>query len=241
MAKYGVRGEGAQQTDAPEAADVAGLADNLKALANGKRLRLLQFLVKPHYLEEIASELMMARQTAQEHVQQLLEIGVIQRLRGRREHGPVTDYVVVPQRLFSIQEEFSTLGVLQPELAASEEVRPLTRPLAAEPRPAGDQERPRLTIVHGMRIGQTMALVGSGPWLIGRDPHASCCLDYDPFVSSRHAEVRKMADGFEVADLYSSNGTAADWKRLSRGGTQRLQNGTVVRVGKTLLLFREST
>ncbi|HEV8360853.1 MAG TPA: FHA domain-containing protein [Candidatus Thermoplasmatota archaeon] len=234
------RASAGEPAEAPtDTSDLDGLAQYLKVLGNAKRLHLLQFLVAPHYVEEIASELKMARQTAQEHVQQLLDIGVIQRVRGRRDSGPVTEYVVVPQRLFRIHEEFGRLGTLEPETGTAQEMRPPTSPLvtgAAAPR---EQDLPRLTIVHGMRLGSTMALTGQGPWLVGREPTAAVCLDYDPFISTRHAEVRRAAGGFEVADLYSSNGTWVDWKRLARGGAERVENGAVVRVGKSLLLFRK--
>lgn len=222
-----------------EGGDLDSLASYLKALANAKRLHLLRFLQKPHYLEEIASELGVARQTAQEHVQQLVELGVVQTVRGRREHGPVTDYVVVPQAVFRIHEKFGKLGMLEPDVDEEPELRMATSPAVTGVVAPKEQDLPRLTIVHGMRIGRTMALSGQGPWLLGRDPHATACLDYDPYVSTRHAEVRRTAGGFEVADLYSSNGTFVDWKRLARGGAQRLDNGAVVRVGKSLLLFRK--
>ncbi|HWG92301.1 MAG TPA: FHA domain-containing protein [Candidatus Thermoplasmatota archaeon] len=214
------------------------LAGYLKALGNPKRLHLLQFLVKPHYIEEIATELKMARQTAQEHVQQLLDIGVIQRVRGRRDSGPVTEYVVVPQRLFAIHEEFGRLGVLEPDLEELEALRAPTSPLTEGVAAPKENDLPRLTIVHGRRIGHTTPLLGNGPWLVGRDPNAAVSIDYDPFASTRHAEIRRVPGGFEVADLYSSNGTFADWKRLPRGGAQKLENGTVIRAGKTLIVFR---
>lgn len=226
--------ESATDTD-----DLEPLAAYMKVLGNPKRLRLLQLLVKPHYIEEIASELKLARQTAQEHVQQLLDIGVVQRVRGRRDSGPVTEYVVVPQRLFTIHEEFGKLGVLELEFEKREEMRPLTQPLVTGAPVQREEDLPRLTIVHGMRIGQTEALTGNGPWLLGRDPTATVCLDYDPFVSSRHAELRRVPGGFEVADLYSSNGTFVDWKRIPRGTTRKLENGSVVRIGKSILLFRK--
>lgn len=227
-------GEGSTDT----ASDYDQLAGALKVLGNAKRLRLLHFLTQPHYLEEIASELKMARQTAQEHVEQLVDLGVIQRVRGRRDHGPVTDYVVVPQRLFALYEDVGKLGVLHPEVAGDPLMRPMTTPMATGVPAPREQDLPRVTIVHGMRIGQTVPLGGQGPWLLGRDPAAPVCLDYDPFVSTRHAEVRRVAGGFELADLYSSNGTFVDWKRVSRGGAQKVENGSVLRLGKTLLLFR---
>lgn len=221
-----------------DAVNFPALAGQLKALANPKRLRLLQFLTQPHYLEEIASELKMARQTAQEHVQQLLDLGVLERVRGRRDHGPVTDYVLVPQRLFGIHEEFGRLGGLQAEREAGDELRALTSPLATGGAAPRDEVLPRLTIVHGMRIGQTTMLSGQGSWLVGREPNAAVCLDYDPFVSWRHAEIRRGGTGFELADLYSRNGTYLDWKKVARGAAQSVENGAVLRVGKSLLLFR---
>jgi DNA-binding transcriptional ArsR family regulator len=228
-----------EEEAATEGDNLEALASYLKVLGNTKRLHLLQFLVRPHYIEEIASELKMARQTAQEHIQQLLDIGVVKRNRGRRDHGPVTEYVVVPQRLFSIHDEFGKLGVLEPELEEKGEFRPPTSPMVTGATVPKEQDLPRVSIVHGMRIGETTTMQGGGPWLLGRDPAAQVCLDYDPYISTRHAEIRRTTGGFEVADLYSSNGTFVDWKRLPRGGSQRLDNGTVVRVGKTLLLFRK--
>lgn len=222
-----------------EAGDLDSLATYLKGLANPKRLHLLRFLQKPHYLEEIASELGVARQTAQEHVQQLLELGLVQAVRGRRDHGPVTDYVVVPQSLFRVHEKFGKLGNLEPDLDEEPDFRVPTSPAATGVVAPKEQDLPRLTIVHGMRIGRTMPLNGQGPWLLGRDPHAFACLDYDPYVSTRHAEVRRVAGGFEVGDLFSSNGTFVDWKKLARGTTNKIDNGSVIRVGKSLLLFRK--
>lgn len=217
---------------------VATLSDALKVLGNAKRLRLVSFLVKPHYLEEIASELKVARQSAEEHVQQLVEVGVVKRVPGKRETGRVTDYVVVPQRLFALTEELARLGGLQPEIEESDDMRRMTQPLQTGAKTQSDSLAPRLTIVHGMRIGQAVALTGAGPWMIGRDPHAALSLDYDPFVSTRHCELRKTDRGFDVADLYSSNGTLVDGKKLPRGATQPLANGVLLRVGRSLLLFR---
>lgn len=225
----------------PAEEDVAvdSLAEYLKALGHPRRLQTLRFLTRPHHLEEIASHLGVARQTAQEHVQQLVELGFLQSVPGRGQHGAVRDYVLVPQRLFAVHEMLGRLGDLSPELEEDVDLRMAT--MAAEP--AGgkgpvEQELPRLTIVHGMRVGQTSVLSGGGPWLVGRDPHALVCVDYDPYASTRHAEIRRTATGFELADMYSSNGTYLDWKRLERGAVRKLDNGGLVRVGKTLLLFR---
>lgn len=214
------------------------LAEQLKVLGNAKRLGLLHLLTKPHYIQEIASELGMARQSAQAHVDKLLEIGVIERRRGRRESGPVTDFVVVPHRLFSIQEAFAQVGRLEPEVA-EEDVRMLTEVLEETAPGKGGDPVSRLIVVHGMRMGERTQLTGAGPWLIGRDPSAQLCLDYDPFVSTRHAEVRRRDEGgYEVADLYSRNGTRVDWEPVPRGQAVELVPGAVIGFGRTLVVFR---
>jgi DNA-binding NtrC family response regulator len=54
----------------------------------------------------------------------------------------------------------------------------------------------------------------------------------DPDVSARHLSVRPMADGFEVKDLGSTNGTFVDQTRIDRA---IVPSGTTLRVGATLL------
>lgn len=226
-------GQGAEE----EAGDLESLADPLKVLGNEKRLHLLEFLTEPHYIREIASELGITRQSAQAHVDKLEELGVLERRRGRREGGPVTEFVVVPQRLFALQERFARLGRLEPDVE-DPDVRAVTEPLGEE---VADDEEPmaaRLAIVHGFGRGRRIPLEGAGPWLIGREATAQVCLDFDPFVSSRHAEIRRDGGDFELADLYSRNGTRLDWSGLDRGGSQPLANGAIVGVGRSLLVFR---
>lgn len=225
--------------DAPaEAGELASLAEPLGVLGNEKRLHLLSYLTTPHYIREIASELGITRQSAQAHVDKLVEIGVVERRRGRREQGPVTDFVVVPQRLFALQERFGGVGRLEPEVE-DDQVRAVTETLERDGDEAPSPTAPRLVIVHGFRQGQVVPLTGGGPWMIGRETTAQVCLDYDPFVSSRHAEIRRAdGPGFAVADLYSRNGTRVDGETLDRGGTAELESGTVLGIGRSLLVFR---
>lgn len=227
--------QGAEEADDAEGLDV--LADPLRVLGNRKRLHLLEFLTEPHYIREIAGELGITRQSAQAHVDKLVDLGVLERRRGQREQGPVTEYVVVPQRLFAFQEAFSRVGRLEPDVQ-DEEVRAVTRPLAEADEDAETPVSPRLAIVHGFGRGRRIPLTGSGPWLIGREGTAQVCLDFDPYISSRHAEVRRAEDGFELVDLYSRNGTRLDWEPIDRGGARPLENGAIVGVGRTLLVFR---
>ncbi len=216
------------------------LADALKALGHPKRLRLLRFVTEPRSIDEIASHIQLARQSAQEHLDRVLEFGLVEARRGEGDHGPITHYVLSVSRVFDVWDRLgSRLGMLDARI--DEDVRPRA-PTTRLSEPASSPslaQAPRLIIVHGMRIGRTIPFHGSGPWLIGRDPNATFCLDYDPYVSHRHAEVRRTTKGFELADGLSSNGTMTDWKILPRGGTSELQNGSIIRVGKTLLLFKD--
>lgn len=216
--------------------DFEALARDLAPLGNEKRLALLHFLTLPHYLEEIATHLGMARQAAQKHVDQLLEVGVIRKQQGRRESGPVVEYVVVPQRLFSMSEDFSRLGVLRPRGAEPLLMRTEVGPSDAGASPA---EGPALVLVHGMRAGAVFPLAGSpGPWSIGRDAARDVPLDYDPYASSRHAEVHLENGRHVLVDAFSTNGTLLNWERMPRGGRSPLRPGDVVGVGRSLLVFR---
>jgi DNA-binding transcriptional ArsR family regulator len=220
------------------------LATYLKAMAHPKRVHLLGFLTQPHHIEEIASELGVARQTAQEHVQQLYEAGLLVKLEGKGERKPVVDYLVAPARLFHVYEMVGQLSQVRPDADESKVARNATEALggpARSQRGPEDPDLPRLTVVHGLRIGQTLTLHGDGPWMLGREPTSAIDLDYDPYASQRHAEIRRApAGGFVVADLYSTNGTFLEWRPLARGGVSRIENGSLLRVGKTLLLFRRA-
>ncbi len=219
--------------------ELDSISRELRALANAKRLGLLRFLEEPQHIEDIASELGLARQTAQRHVDQLVDIGAVTRVQVRRGTGAANHFVVVPQQLFLIHEKLGKLCGAEPRLRDEPMVRPVTTPMLTG---LEDQKEarvaPTLTIVHGLRVGHLAPLLGEGPWLVGRDPNAGLCLDYDPFVSTRHAEVRRTDTGFELADLYSSNGTVLDWQTLPRGGRAPLHTGAILRVGRTILVFR---
>ncbi|MGB0653658.1 MAG: FHA domain-containing protein [Thermoplasmatota archaeon] len=226
---------------APPANPLADLSAALKVLGNEKRLHLLRFLAVPHYIEEIASELKVARQTALKHVEQMVELGVLQRLAGRRPHGAVVEYMTVPQKLFTIFDELGRLGSLETETSddqmRSRNATDLLGTMAGAEAKRGARH-PVLTIVYGLPIGRTLQLTGSGPWIVGRDTSSPACLEHDPFISLRHAELRCTGAKYELVDLFSSNGTSVDGKPLERGATAPLSDGSIVRLGKTLLVFR---
>src|SRR5687767_12557694 len=88
-------------TEAPEPPDpLESLAEDLDALSNIQRLRLIHLLTRPRYAEEIADALDMSRQSALKHIEKLQERGFVRALHGRRSTGPVIEFLVVPQRLF---------------------------------------------------------------------------------------------------------------------------------------------
>lgn len=60
----------------------------------------------------------------------------------------------------------------------------------------------------------------------------------DPNVSRRHAELRPSGDGFAVADLGSTNGTAVNGNKIN--SEQQLHDGDEVRFGNTVIHFEAS-
>lgn len=231
----GGRMGGEQPADGDELdLDLGELSDAFGVLSNERRLHLLAYLTDPHYVREIASHLGIARQAAKKHVDKLLDAGLVEQRRGERPSGPVTEYVVVPERLFELNEKFGHLGRLE-----ADEDRGLRRTQveAMPPGAARKAEGPALVVTHGRERGRTFPLRGEAPWLVGRDAKNDIALDYDPFASNRHAELHRDEDGYRVVDRFSTNGTYRNWERLDRGGEAPLTRGDVLGIGKTLLVF----
>jgi DNA-binding NtrC family response regulator len=82
---------------------------------------------------------------------------------------------------------------------------------------------PRLTLHHD-------------PVVLGRDPDGEGLTLEDPEASRRHAVVEPSSDGWTVRDLDSHNGTWVDGVRRQ---TAPLRHGTVLRLGRSLVLFLE--
>jgi pSer/pThr/pTyr-binding forkhead associated (FHA) protein len=73
---------------------------------------------------------------------------------------------------------------------------------------------------------------------IGRRPECDIALPWDTRVSRRHAQVEHRGDAWDlVDDSTSRNGTFLNGERVV--GRHHLRNGDVIRVGDTVLLFRE--
>jgi pSer/pThr/pTyr-binding forkhead associated (FHA) protein len=80
----------------------------------------------------------------------------------------------------------------------------------------------------GSRFLLDTDLVGAG-----RHPESEIFLD-DVTVSRRHAEFRRGADGYRVADVGSLNGTYVNRDRIDE---VELQNGDEVQIGKYRLVY----
>jgi pSer/pThr/pTyr-binding forkhead associated (FHA) protein len=100
-------------------------------------------------------------------------------------------------------------------------------------------------LLEELAVGVGMVVVRRGPnqgssfmldrtvTTLGRHPDSDIFLD-DVTVSRRHAEVRRVGNGFEVADAGSLNGTYVNQARVEH---ERLNNGDEVQVGKFKLVY----
>lgn len=235
-----------------EAVDHVKLETYLRALAYATRLELLALLRSPRTLNEIRlqpqqtkpgenPERPMSRQALQDHLERLMEAGVVTMTRAKQEDSAriVNEYTANQQRLFAILEElrrvFSVPGYV---VVASEDTAPL-----AEPRRAAKLSGPCLVLVHGLHEGRTYALGAErsvpSSWILGRRPDADIPLSYDPFVSSENTRILRMEHGFEIEDIPGNrNGTLHNWRRLQPGERARLASGDVIGAGRSLLVFR---
>lgn len=99
--------------------------------------------------------------------------------------------------------------------------------------------------IEGLTAGTALLVVKRGPnagsrfqldrdkVTAGRHPESDIFLD-DVTVSRRHAEFRRTAEGFEVADIGSLNGTYVNREAVE---VCPLTNGDEVQIGKFRLVF----
>jgi DNA-binding transcriptional ArsR family regulator len=230
-----------------EGLDFEGIATSMAALANPNRLRVLRQLLVPRTVGEVTlpplragagEERAISREGVRQHLDKLEELGLVLTRPGRRDSGPVVEYLVNHASLFAFAEEVRKLAQLRPE----ERWGFATQLGGARPQRLGPPGA-KLVLVHGLAEGTAWPLVASGArpaaWRLGRDPGCEVPLDFDPYVSREHALVEASGAGFQVRDLPASrNGTSLNWAPLPRGGSHALEAGDVIGVGRTLLLFR---
>jgi hypothetical protein len=71
---------------------------------------------------------------------------------------------------------------------------------------------------------------------VGRHDDSDVALSWDHDVSRRHAELRRMPEGWTLVDEGSRNGSYVNGQRVS--GQHPLREGDVLRFGDTVVLFR---
>ena len=234
--------------------DPKKLAEYFRALGHENRIQLLSMLRSPHTLPNIilkpgptrlgtSPERPIARQSVRQHLDVLVEMGLVRVLPARKGvPGATHEYASDHARLFQILEEVRIMTDLpSTHNLALTETAALTSTMTKKP-----NEGARLVIVHGVQEGREYPLrrsdtKGGRGWIIGRRPTAHVSLGYDPFVSAENTEIIAEDDGFRVIDLRSArNGTRINWERLPVGGSRPIRSGDVIGVGRSLLIFRES-
>jgi Inner membrane component of T3SS, cytoplasmic domain len=90
-----------------------------------------------------------------------------------------------------------------------------------------------LAFLSGPMQGRTLDLDGPVT-TIGSAPGSTVTLN-DAGVSRKHAGIRKTAEGFELADLGSTNGVYVNGEKVAK---RKLQLGDVIRVGTTEMVFK---
>lgn len=230
--------------------DFEELEEALRVVGYSARLEILHQLRFPRAASELRvaarqrtggrAATLMARQSLLEHLQKLVDIGVVKETGEPGATGP-REYVVNAARFYQVVEDFRSVGsILASRDAASMDA---TYDRTAQPAPQTGPKGPRLVLVHGLLEGKSFPLdkttIDGDTWWVGRSREASVALDYDPFVSLRNAAITRTGDGFQVRDSgQSRNGTFVDWERVTEKAAP-LRPGSVVGVGRSLLVFRD--
>jgi DNA-binding transcriptional ArsR family regulator len=224
------------------------LARSLDALATASRLALIRELRTPKSLSEIRvgavgdPDRPLSRQAVREHLERLMEIGVVLAREAARGYGETMEYSLNHQTLYALSEEFRGLARLRPTL------EPALPTLSVGPGGDGSSaaSSPALVLVKGLDEGRVFDLrpppgAGSAHWIIGRRRGVQVALDFDPFVSSEQAVVEWDGRAHCLRDLPESrNGTLVNFRPLERGEARALAPGDVVGVGRSLLVFQSS-
>lgn len=228
------------------------LGEHFRALSVPTRILLLTKLQLPRTPSEIElppfrrdaglrDDRALSRQAVQEHLDRLVEVGLVQARAARREGQAAREYFVDEARLFTLVDEVRRLALLRSPVGTGGDTRKAADTADGEehaeppPLPAG----PSIVLVSGPHEGRAFALAGEGPWTIGRARECSVPLEYDPFVSAHNSEIRRSGARFTLHALPDSrNGTAHNWRMLAPDAPATLAPGDTVGVGRSLLVVR---
>lgn len=229
---------------APEDVDFELLATYLKALSHPRRLELLWRLrhpanptdiqLRPHRKDDLSPERAMSRQTVEEHLSRLAEVGVVARI-ARPEGGGDVWATDVPH-VFAFIEEMRKLATIPPVAIAD----PEETMAGATPRPEGWPKGPKLVLLSGPWEGRAFPLDGPGPWTVGRSRSRHVALTYDPFVSAEHVTLRRDgADAYRLdVSMETKNPSLVNFGAVTPGTSRALAHGDVIKLGHSLLLLR---
>lgn len=229
---------------APEDVDFELLATYLKALSHPRRLELLwrlrhpanpnEIQLRPHRRDDMSPERAMSRQTVEEHLSRLAEVGVVTRVT-RPEGGGDVWATDVPH-VFALVEEMRKLSTIPPVAIAD----PDETMASASERQEGWPKGAKLVLLSGPWEGRAFPLEGKGPWTIGRSRSRHVALTYDPFVSAEHVSLRRAEGDTYHLDVgtETKNPTLVNYGAVTPGTSRALQHGDVIKLGHSLLLLR---
>jgi pSer/pThr/pTyr-binding forkhead associated (FHA) protein len=96
---------------------------------------------------------------------------------------------------------------------------------------------PQLVVVEGVDTGQAFELLDRTTF-VGRSPINDFSLT-DRTVSNRHIKVYRVGTRCFAEDLKSTNGTLVNEVRLEPGEGHELDEGDMLRLGRTRLIIRD--
>lgn len=229
--------------------DVERLSTYLKALANPARLELLWLLRVPTAASDIvlaprrrdeglSPSRPMSRQSVEEHLASLEELGVVERIGDEPDGKGGTTRVLNQARLFALVEELRTLTAIRPAVRVDVDATLASGADApAAPWPRG----PKLVLASGPLEGRAFPLEGAGPWSVGRSRASAIALAYDPYASADHARLVPHEGGHAIEGVAGArNPTRVNFAALKPGERRKLSGGDVLGVGRSLLVYQES-